>query len=92
MSHHSSELDGAMKIQALEQFLGATGKFPRGKIDRLDEGQIKFAIAADHDTKTVLINFGKSIAWLGMTSDEAIDLGNLLRDKGIEIKTGVKES
>jgi len=89
MSHHASELRDEMLQQALRDSLGATGKFPRGKITRLDEGQIKFAIAADHATNTVLINFGKAVAWLGMTADEAIEIANALRDKAIEIKTKV---
>jgi hypothetical protein len=91
MSHHSSELRDKMLHTALREGLGATGFFPGGKIDRLDEGQLKFAIAADHATNTVLINFGKPIAWLGMTADEALSIANSLRDKAIEIKTKVKQ-
>jgi len=86
MSHHSLNLDDEMLKFAKENMLGATGQFPRGKINRLDEGQIKFAMAADHETETILINFGKPIAWLGMTADEAIDISNALRDKAVELK------
>lgn len=88
MSHHASELSKKMSFASLQDCLGATGKFPHGKIDRLDEGQIKFAIAADHATNTVLVSFGKAIVWIGMTADEAIKLANTLRDKGLELKTG----
>ena len=88
MSHHASELKDEMLQAALRGSLGATGKFPRGKINRLDEGEIKFAIAADHATQTELLNFGKPVVWMGMTGEEAIDLGNILRDKGLEINIG----
>ena len=91
MSHHSSEFGEEMKRRFLDTIsLGGTGNFPRGKIDRLDEGEIKFAIAADHQTETVLVNFGKQVVWLGMTPDEAIEVSNSLRDKAIEIKTNSK--
>jgi hypothetical protein len=89
MSHHASDFSDEMKLSSEfgDFALGATGNFPRGKIDRLDEGEICFAIAADHKTDTVLINFGKQVVWLGMTADEAIEIANSLRDKAIEIKT-----
>jgi hypothetical protein len=90
MSHHASELRDEMLQSALRNSLGATGLFPRGKIDRLDEGQIKFAIAADHATNTILVNFGKPIAWMGLTGDEALEISDSLRDKALEIKTGSK--
>jgi hypothetical protein len=92
MAHHGSDFDleGELKGVAKLEGLGATGMFPKGKIDRLDEGQIKFALAADHKTKTVLINFGKPVMWLGMTADEAFDVANGIRDKAMEIKTGSK--
>ena len=91
MSHHASEISNEMSEAVKDFQLGATGEFPRGKIDRLDEGQIKFAIAADHKTDTVVINFGKKVVWLGMTADEAIDVANSLIAKALEIKTKVVE-
>lgn len=92
MSHHANTMSDEMSKAMTDYLLGATDKFPRGKIDRLDEGQIRFAIAADHKTDTVLINFGsKPISWLGMTADEAIDVANCLLKKAMEIKTKVIE-
>ena len=90
MSHHASEFSDEMKQATSLKDLGATGQFPRGKIDRLDEGQIKFAIAADTTTKTVLVNFGKPVVWLGMTADEAIDVAQSIINKALEIKIGSK--
>jgi hypothetical protein len=91
MSHHSMNLSDEMKeLFKLDDILGATGNFPRGKIDRLDEGQIKFAIAADHKTNTVLINFGKKVIWIGMTADEALEVAESLVNKAMELKTKSK--
>ena len=91
MSHHASQISDEMAKSVKDFGLGATGEFPRGKIDRLDEGQIKFAVAADHKTDTVVINFGKKVVWLGMTPEEALDVAQSLIKKALEIKTKVIE-
>lgn len=70
-------------IQRLK--LGATGKYPSGKLDELDEGELQFAIAADPAKKKVLINFGKPVAFIGFDPEQAISLGELLINKGKEL-------
>lgn len=50
--------------------LGATGEFPRGKFDADDEGQLAFAIGVKD--RTVLVDFGKPVARIGMSRDEAM--------------------
>lgn len=90
MAHHGLDLPNIMLNDALINKFGATGLFPKGKIDRLDEGEIRFGIAADHKNNVILINFGKPVTWLGLTADEAIEISNSLRDKGLEIKTKSK--
>lgn len=66
--------------------LGATGRFPDGKLGDYDEGEIAFAIAADPNAKKVLIDFGKPVAFLGMTKAQAIELGQLLIRRAGEIE------
>lgn len=61
--------------------IGATGKYPRGKMNDADEGEIQFRVAADPVTKTVILDFGKQVAWLGMSRDVAEGLAELLRAK-----------
>jgi hypothetical protein len=85
MSHHSSE----MPLEELERIrravqLGATGRFPDGKVVEHDEGEIRFAVASDPKHQKVFIEFGKSIRSLGMTAEQASDLGKLLIDKSLE--------
>ena len=51
--------------------LGATGKYPKGKMHEQDEGELKVAMTVDEKNKRIVIDFGKPIAWIGITSSEA---------------------
>lgn len=66
------ELDEAMK----EARPGATGRFPGGRINSDDEGEIQFVIG--HVRDKVIINFGKEVSWLGMDADQAEAMAKLL--------------
>jgi len=72
-----------MKIKNFN--LGATGKFPRGKADADDEGELRMALAADHGNGIVRLEFGKPIGWLGLPSGEARQLASLLIEKATEL-------
>lgn len=56
--------------------LGATGDFPRGKFNADDEGALTVGVATQD--KTVLVNFGKPVAWLGMPKADAIAFANTI--------------
>lgn len=57
--------------------LGATGRFPQGALDPVeDEGELRLAIAADQDAGVVRIGFGKPVAWLGLPRAEALQLAD----------------
>ena len=56
--------------------LGATGQFPRGKLDPSDEGELRLKVASDGPI--VRIEFGKPVAWLGLYQPEAIELARLI--------------
>ncbi len=100
MSHHSErippEMEAAMRglsgrtleeaTQGLAEKLGATGEFPDGKLAEADEGQIRFAIAADKHNNVVHVDFGKPIQWLAMKPKQAADLGQLLCEKARELE------
>lgn len=72
-----------MKIKGFK--LGATGRFPYGKADSSDEGELRMALAADHANGIVRIDFGKPVAWLGLPSREARELAQLLVSKADDI-------
>lgn len=57
--------------------LGATGKFPDGKMHPGDEGELRFAVAKD-SRGNVHIDFGKFVSWLALPPETAIQLARLL--------------
>lgn len=60
----------------MKKKLGATGKFPQGKISKEDEGELQFGVTHDH--AHVIVNFGKPVSWLGMDPQLARRLGGML--------------
>lgn len=66
-----------------KKLLGETGTFPRGKLNADDEGGLKIGLAVKD--RTVIIAFGKEVAWLGMSKPEAIELGRAIIAKAEEI-------
>ena len=57
-------------------FLGATGQFPRGKLHESDEGELRIGVTVNQGT--VIVAFGKEVAWLGLTPQIARDLADTL--------------
>jgi len=57
--------------------LGATGRYPSGKVNRNDEGELRFAIGP-HVSGGVGIEFGKPVAWVVMPKATAIEMAMLL--------------
>jgi len=72
-----------MKIKDLK--LGATGRFPEGQADAEDEGELRLAVAADHQQALVRIVFGKPIAWLGLPATKARAFAQILVEKADEL-------
>ena len=72
-----------MKLKNLH--LGATGRYPFGKADATDEGELQLALAADHRSGIIRIAFGKPIAWLGLPAGEARAFAALLLEKADEL-------
>lgn len=56
--------------------LGATGEFPDGQLHKDDEGELRLGIGIEG--KNVIIDFGKSIDWIGMPKANAIEFANML--------------
>lgn len=65
---------------------GATGQFPEGKLNDVDEGEIQFGITIDKGK--VVLNFGKEISWIGMNPDQARELGALLSHHAFKAMPG----
>ena len=63
--------------------LGGTGDFPRGKFNADDEGGLQIAVY--EKDKTVIVNFGKAIEWIGLDKATALALGNSIIEKANSI-------
>lgn len=63
-------------------FRGAIGAYPDGKLAPSDEGNIQFAIG-EKDGK-VVIDFGTSVHWLGMTPQHAADFASAVMKRARE--------
>ena len=87
MAHHSSEL--SEEVRALlrgKPETGPTGEYPHGKLTADDHGEIRIAIAADPERGVVIIEFGKPVAWIGFTPEQAVELADLIHRKAWEIR------
>ncbi len=73
---------GRLKLKPVPR-LGGTGNYPDGKINKNDEGEIRFGVA-NVDGK-VILNFGKPVAWVGMNPDDARRLADMLIKKANEL-------
>lgn len=83
MSHHESTPNPESIRRLNEMFkLGATGNFPQGKITERDEGELKLAVG--HSPGKVIITFGKEVAWIGFTPQQAKDIAASLLEHSIE--------
>lgn len=81
MSHHGENPFEAIPVpedrarmedimrESLVEELGATRRFPEGKLAKGDQGEIMFAVGHQHNKVT--LDFGKSVAWIGMNPDQA---------------------
>lgn len=79
MAHHSS--DGLppefASLFDIKPKLGATGKFPLGKLTESDEGELLMGIT--HHKGKVIVDFGKPTSWIGFTPEQAEDIADMLR-------------
>ena len=66
--------------------LGPTGKFPRGKFNAHDEGELRIGVA--HKDKTVIIDFGTPTKWIGLDADGALEFATLITSHALQIKDG----
>ena len=50
--------------------LGATRDFPRGRLNKHDEGGIRLAVG--HKDDVVIVDFGSPVVWVGLPKANAI--------------------
>lgn len=89
--------DKKQRADIMRQFfdseVGATGKFPDGKVAPQDEGELRYGLTIFNGT--VVFDFGKPIRSLGLESQQARELAlilaNLADDAEKQIKVRIKE-
>lgn len=80
--HHGSPEQQAAERRLLDQFLNRSEPaFPGGHLNKLDEGELAFAVAVDPARKVIILRFGKPVDWIGFGKTEALHLANLLKEK-----------
>lgn len=57
-----------------ESELGPTGKFPQGKLNEQDDGEIRIGIAADIAKRRVVVQFGTMVSWFAMPPELAREI------------------
>lgn len=65
-----------MKIA--KENIGPTGKFPKGKLNKDDEGELGMRIGTDEKNGKVIIDFGSPVHWIGLDADDALKMAELL--------------
>jgi hypothetical protein len=74
-----------------EQVIGiAKPEYPRGKLDKSDEGALAIAVGVDKENRTIILSFGKPVKWIGMGPDEVNGLITILKNGLLELGESVK--
>jgi hypothetical protein len=82
--HEDSEADSPLP-EAVRQAIGVgpTGEFMGGKLRPDDRGGLRIAVA--REGYRVILDFGITVKWLGLTAGQAVELSDVLRAKAVEI-------
>lgn len=78
----ANRINELLNKDVLKDF-GATKKFPEGKLNENDEGEIKFGIT--HAEDRVIMNFNTAVKWIGFTKEQAIQVAETLIKHSKEI-------
>lgn len=57
---------------------GATGRYPEGKLNAYDEGELEFGLARDPKDGYIHIQFGTPVVWLAMPPEVAIEFAEAI--------------
>lgn len=57
--------------------IGPTGRFPDGKLDATDDGELTMKISTT-DNGLIRMDFGTKVSWFAITPSQAIELAAIL--------------
>lgn len=72
-----------------EQQLGATGKYPDGKLGPEDEGELALEVSCGPGI--VKLDFGKKVRWIALPPEGAIELASLLASHAGQARAALEE-
>lgn len=80
MNHHGDEERQSELLRMLQEQKDAVAKrrWPEGRLNGDDDGELAFGIGPDETGKLVKIDFGKPVTWTAMPPQQAIELAQLL--------------
>jgi hypothetical protein len=71
----------------MENFhLGPTGEYPKGRLNKDDDGELAVGFSIHEGGRALIMNFGKPIEWFAMKEDELRGLIDLLKRKLVELE------
>jgi hypothetical protein len=53
---------------------GFDRRYPKGRINEEDDGEMMYGIALNHETNRLMIRFSKPTLWIGLDTDSAMQL------------------
>lgn len=90
-SHHGDDrkqIDEFLKRFVQQETGEAKRAYPEGRMGASDEGELVFAVGIDEKHGTVVLNFNKPVAWMGMGPEDAVRLAELLIEKAKMVSKG----
>lgn len=84
--HGSREQSELIKRFQEQQSREYARKFPDGRINENDDGELTYAVAADPKRQLVLIQFAHPTDWVGLGPDDAQKLIDSLQAKLFELR------
>lgn len=72
----------------MDEKLGPTGNFPKGKLE--DKGELAVGFTVDHEQRVIFQNFGTMLSWVALDSATARLVGRKLIDMADELDLAAK--
>lgn len=66
--------------------IGPQGSFPKGKMTPDDKGLLAVVMTTNKEKGIIMIDFGTSLSWIGLTPDDARALAQALIERSDELE------
>lgn len=91
LQHHSIQGDSELIRRFIDQQRGtAKREYEHGRLSADDDGSLAYAIRVDDKHRSIVIDFGKHVTWIGLDMDSAIQLRDALTERIMYLQ-GIRE-